>query len=211
MFMAKKDKGKALKALKDELKRRQENLVTAEQDFARYRFKLDLEKLNTEAAKRIKKLVFEEIVGTFEPGLLNDLIKALEDAMEELATSSFVADEARGLPHGAWLERANASMDAGDELAAAMYGSLAFEQLLRDLNRSLGIGFDFRVPHHNSRFLDKLNNSGKASPSMVGKLWSLKSRRDMFTHRMHQVAAMSTGKRTKLVRRFLGDLAKVAA
>ena len=99
-------------------------------------------------------------------------------------------------------------MDRGDELAAAMFGALAFEQMLRDLNRKHDIGFDFRVPHHNRAFLDRLASTGKVDTETLGRLRSLKSRRDTFTHRMHHIASLPESRRSKVVKRYLGELAE---
>ena len=175
----------------------------------RYRMHADLARFNKDYAETLKRKFFGKYIGNFEPVLLDKLIRAFEDYLDELgnvADVTVVKGHENADVH--WLGRARDTLENGDELAAAMYGSLAFEQILRDINRKASLGFNFRVPHHNRAFIDRLAHSGKVTSETISNLRSLKHRRDTFIHRMHHVAAMPGGKRSRMVGRFIGDLEK---
>ncbi|NOZ85865.1 MAG: hypothetical protein GXP49_06315 [Deltaproteobacteria bacterium] len=205
---AKKNEESTLNTIKEELNKQKDIFITIENEYADYKLRFELENLNAMEAQQVKTNIFRIIVGSFDMALLNELIQNLEEVTEEIWAVSRSTGDRSGPSHSVWLDRARSMLEADDELAAAMYGSLVFEQLLRDMNRTMSLGFDFKTSHHNSRFLYVLETRNLLDESGVSDLRSLKARRDMFTHRMHQVAVMSAGKRKRMVQRFLRDLEK---
>lgn len=200
-------KDRALTKLLEKVGEQERTLAESVRQGAQYKMRLEIQRANQQRADQTRQEIFHRVIGRFEHRKLDRLLRAFEDLLDELSAASRSADPTGEAIAGVdWFARGKASLDSGDELAAAMYGSLAFEQTLRDINRRLSLGFDFRVPHHNRAFIDRLAGSGKGAATLVGALRSLKSRRDMFTHRMHQLAAMSEGRRTKTVRRYFADL-----
>jgi len=176
------------------------------------RMRIEVESANRKTAANLKEFVFHKVVGKFQPRLLDRLIQHLEKHLENIGSAVGGGESLTATNScGQWLSRARESLARDDEISAALFGCLAFEQRLRELNRSLELGFDFRRPHHNRAFIDTLANTKKVKPDTISKLRSLKSRRDMFTHRMHLVVTSSVGKRRKQVARFLKDLEQSAA
>ncbi len=182
---------------------------SVEQDI-RYRMRLEVDRGNRETATRAKEKVFRKAIGNFTPSLLNQLMRGLEDHLDNLALKS--GDEntsTASMGQDQWLARAKKTLETNDELAAGMYGALAFEQLLHGINRKREMAFNFRMPHHNRAFIDRLAEDNRVPKDQIHLLRSLKHRRDMFTHRMHHVIAMPDGQRGRMVSRFIRDLEKV--
>jgi hypothetical protein len=205
-------KGKALEKLRGLVDTQEKRLAQTVQRADVYRLRHDVQQASQKTAKRLEREVFHRAVGAFEPSKLDALLRGLEDTLDQLSaesapTSNEPMEKTPSLP---WLDRARTALSGGDDLAAAMYGCLAFEQLLRDISRRLDIGFDFRVPHHNRAFLERLKERNAIPGDSLALLRSLKGRRDMYTHRMHQVAVLPEGRRRKMIGRFLEDLGKIA-
>ena len=178
---------------------------TIESD-ARYRMRVEVQKGNAKTADDLRTILFHTYVGKFNPALFNRLIRGMEDwlnALEKNTAYTPLSDHVDGIN---WRAKARQSLDAGEDLSAAMYGALAFEQLLREINRQKRVGFNFRVPHHNRAFIDTLEQRRVLPPEKIAILRSLKRSRDTFTHRMHLFAAMPEAKRRKIVSRFIGEL-----
>jgi hypothetical protein len=200
-------KQRALERLLEKIDEQQRDVEQSIRESVRYRLRSEIGKANRETATRFRTAIFSSTVGTFEPTQLDRVVRCLEDWVEELATRIRGSAGAQTADcNYDWLGRARVAEQGGDEFAAAMYGGLAFEQLLRDVNRRAGLGFDFRVAHHNYLFLEKLTGSGRLPDETVAILRSLKSRRDTYTHRMFAVAALSEASRKKNVVRYLADL-----
>jgi len=174
-------------------------------DTIEYRTRAAFAAANQETVRKARRLSFEKVVGRFDAALLDEYIRALEDTLDELVHANRTGPDREQIDRG-WLARAEKALADGDDLAAAMYGSLSFEQLLHDLNRKYAMNFNFRVPHHNRAFIDVLARNERATPQIVSALRGLKTKRDLFTHRMHQVAAINEGRRTRMIRKFLEEL-----
>ena len=200
-------KDEALEDLIDAVKKRESMLESALEDGAKYRIRVEVGKANQEAAEAIKRELFSRAVGKFDAALLDDLLRCLEEYIDDLIDRAKKSPSSDAYVKGMrWLDRARAALESGDDLTAAMYGGLAFEQLLRDINREHRVGFDFRVPHHNAAFLARLAESDVLPREKLDRLHGLKSRRDLFTHRMHQVAALPEKQRRKTIEVFIDDI-----
>ncbi|MFO8079046.1 MAG: hypothetical protein R6V07_01965 [Armatimonadota bacterium] len=205
--------GAEVKKMMKALDAYQQSLEQALRDNVRYRIRTELDAVNRARANDIKRAVFERYIGTFERSLFEQLIRTLEDwGSELLAAGESVEDSTRDPATGErWTSLAREALDRGDDLPAAMYCALAFEQLLRDLNRKLRVHFNFRVPHHNRAFIDTLEDRQLLSPDQISRLHSLKRSRDTFTHRMHLLASMSEARRGKAIRNFIDQLEELGS